>query len=157
MNPVVDIVFDCLPLRLVGRFDVPLDASEAYRRRCERLKQAIDRHSEQNAYFLYNARCVYRLANSEVDGMLRFEFEGTVIANPGDDKAVATDLEIELAATTCNDFPDPVKEWFIQAVEVAVLVEFDRFAAAGNLARAVAAASQVDHIEDLASFAGMHL
>jgi hypothetical protein len=157
MNPVVDIVFDCLPLRLVGRFDVPLDASDAYRLRCERLKQAIDRHAGKNAYFLYNARCVYRLANSEVDGMLRFEFEGTVIASSGDDKAAATDLEIELTAATCSGLPDPVKAWFIKAVEGAVLIEFDRFVAEGNLARAVAAASQVDQIEDLASFAGMHL
>ena len=157
MNPVVDIVFDCLPLRLVGRFDVPLDASDAYRLRCERLKQAIDRHAGKNAYFLYNARCVYRLANSEVDGMLRFEFEGTVIASSGDDKAEATDLEIELTAATCRGLPNRVKAWFIKAVEVAVLIEFDRFVAAGNLSKAVAVASQVDHIEDLASFAGMHL
>ncbi len=157
MHPVVDIVFDCLPLQLVGRFDVPLDASDAYRLRCERLKQAIDRHAGKNAYFLYNARCVYRLANSEVDGMLRFEFVGTVIASSGDDKAEATDLEIELTAATCSGLPSPVKAWFIKAVEAAVLIEFDRFVAEGNLARAVAAASQVDHIEDLASFAGMHL
>ena len=66
MDPVVDISFDCLPLRSVGRVDVPLDASPAFRARCERLKQAIDAYDNQNAYFLYNTQCTYRLANSEI-------------------------------------------------------------------------------------------
>ena len=96
MDPVVDIAFDCLPLRSIGRVDVPLDASPAYRQRCERLQQAIDAHGTENAYYLYNARCVYRLANSEVDGMLRFTFEGTVLTDCSDCKAERTDLTIEL-------------------------------------------------------------
>ena len=56
----------------VGRTDVPLDASPAFRARTEHLKREIETHGTENAYFLYNAHCVYRLANSDIDGMLRF-------------------------------------------------------------------------------------
>ena len=76
MEPHVDIAFDCLPLRSVGRVDVPLDASPAFRARCQQLQHAIDTHGTSDAYFLYNTRCVFRLANSDIDNMLRFSFDG---------------------------------------------------------------------------------
>ena len=98
MEAVVDIAFDCLPLRSVGRVDVPLDASPAFRARLEHLKRAIDKYGIENAYFLYNSRCVYRLANSDVEGMLRFSFEGTVLTDLSDAKADRADLAIELVS-----------------------------------------------------------
>jgi hypothetical protein len=157
MDPHVDIAFDCLPLRAVGRVDVPLDASPAYRARCERLKYAIETHGVENAYFLYNARCVYRLANSDVDGMLRFTFEGTVLTDRSDVKAERADLAVELAGETCGGVPAEVVAWFRTAVERAVVVEFDRFIAAGRLAERVGQLGQVDQLSDVADFAGMNL
>jgi hypothetical protein len=157
MDPIVDIAFDCLPLRSVGRVDVPLDASAAYRARCEHLQRAMANHGDENAYFLYNARCVYRLANSEVDGSLRFEFDGTVLTGPGDRRAERADLDVRMTAETCGGVPDAVLAWLASMVERAVVIEFDRFIAAGNLEKAVAQVGLLDSIDDLESFAGMHV
>ena len=52
MNRWVEIEFDCLPLRSIGRFDIPLDASPVYQAKCERIKQAIDQHGSHNSYYL---------------------------------------------------------------------------------------------------------
>jgi len=157
MDPIVDIAFDCLPLRSIGRVDIPIDASPAYRRRCERLQQAIDAHGTENAYYLYNARCVYRLANSEVDGMLRFSFEGTVLTDSSDCKAESANLTIELAGETCGCVPSEVEAWFRGAVERAVLIEFDRFIAAGRLAQRLDELAEMQSLADLADFAGMNV
>jgi hypothetical protein len=158
MDPVVDIAFDCLPLRSVGRVDVPLDASPAFRARCEHLKQAIDRHGTENAYYLYNARCVYRLANSEVDGTLRFSFAGTVLTDQSDCRADRADLSIELSADTCGVTMRPeVLAWFRQVIERAVLIEFDHFISAGQLADRVSRLGIVRSLADLPDFAGMNV
>jgi hypothetical protein len=157
MEPVVDIAFDCLPLRSIGRVDIPIDASPAYRRRCERLQQAIDAHGTENSYYLYNARCVYRLANSEVDGMLRFSFDGTVLTDCSDCKARRADLTIVLAGETCGCVPPEVQAWLCGAVERAVLIEFDRFIAAGRLAERVNELAEMQSLADLADFAGMNV
>jgi hypothetical protein len=157
MDPVVDIAFDCLPLRSIGRVDVPLDASPAYRRRCERLQRAIDAHGAENAYFLYNTRCVFRLANSEVDGMVRFSFEGTVLTDSSDCKAQGSDLTVELVGQTCGPMPPEVEAWLRGAVQRAVLIEFDRFIAAGRLAARLDELAQMQSVADLADFAGMNV
>jgi hypothetical protein len=157
MDPLVDIAFDCLPLRCVGRVDVPLDASPAHHARVERLKRAIDTHGIENAYFLYNARCVYRLANSDIDGMLRFSFEGTVRTDRSDAKAQQADLEIELVGETCGGVPALVVQWLCRAVERAVLIEFDRFIAAGRLKERVDELERLTHLAELTDFAGMNL
>jgi hypothetical protein len=157
MVPYVDIAFDCLPLRSIGRIDVPIDASPAFRARCERLQQAIDSHDTQNAYFLYNTRCVFRFANSDIEGMLRFSFDGTVLTDLSDCRADRADLSIELMAETCNAMQPEVLAWFRQVVERAVLIEFDRFIAAGALAERVAQLGDVACIADVAGFAGMNV
>jgi hypothetical protein len=157
MDSVVDIAFDCLPLRSVGRLDVPLDSSPEFRARIEHLKQAIDKHGIENAYFLYNAHCIYRLANSDVDGMLRFSFEGTLLTDRSDAKAERTDLAIELVSETCDGLPALVVEWFCGAVERAVLVEFDQFIAAGHLARRVEELERLTQLAERSDFAGMNL
>ena len=155
MEPVVDIEFDCLPLRSVGRVDVPLDASPAFRARCERLKHAIDLHASENAYFLYNTQCTYHLANSEIVNMLRFTFDGTVLTDLSDRQAERADLAIELAAETCGGIPTGALEWLQGVVERAVLVEFDRFIAAGQLATRVAELGNVESVLSVSGFAGM--
>lgn len=155
MEPLVDIAFDCLPLRSVGRVDVPLDASPAFRARCQQLQHAIDTHGGENAYYVYNTRCVFRLANSDVSGMVRFAFDGTVITDRSDCKADRADLAVELTAETCGGISADVLAWFRRAVERAVLVEFDRFIAAGSLADRVSELGNVDSVADLADFSGM--
>ena len=157
MEPLVDIEFDCLPLRSVGRVDVPLDASPAFRVRCERLKHAMDLHASENAYFLYNTQCTYHLANSEIANMLRFTFDGTVLTDRSDCKSERADLEVELAAETCGGVSSAAMEWFRGVVTRAVLVEFDRFIAAGHLAATVAELGSVDSVSSISGFAGMNV
>jgi hypothetical protein len=154
---MVDIAFDCLPLRSVNRVDVPLDASPAFRLRCEQLQRAIDLHGTENAYFLYNTRCVYRLANSDVANMIRFSFDGTVLTDRSDCKADRTDLAIELTAETCGGVLPETLSWWRKIVERAVLVEFDHFIAAGRLAERVSQLGSVDSVADIAGFAGMNV
>ncbi len=158
MLEAADIVFDCLPLRSVGRLDAPLDASEEYRARCLRLKQALETHGTEGTYFLYNAHCVFHLANSEIEGMLRFALEGTLLTDLGDAKTEKADLQVRTVGSTCGDLPDAVEDWFHQAVRRAVAIEFDRYIAAGELA------STIDEIERLQAegnaedrFLGMYL
>ena len=157
MEAEVDIAFDCLPLRSVGRVDVPIDASPAFRERCQRLQHAIDAHGTENAYFLYNTRCVFRLANSSVDNMLRFTFDGTLVTDRSDAKAERAELKIELAAETCGGVPPEVLAWFRRIVERAVLIEFDRFISAGQLEARVNELGDVASVESISGFAGMNV
>jgi hypothetical protein len=157
MKPVVDIAFDCLPLRSVSRVDVPIDASPGFRKRCERLQQALDKHGSDNAYFLYNTRCTYRLANSDIDNMLRFSFDGTVLTDRSDGRADRADLLIELKAETCVPMSPEVLAWFRRIVERAVLIEFNHFIAAGALAKRVDDLGRVESVASVSDFAGMNV
>jgi len=157
MQPVVDIAFDCLPLRSIARVDIPLDASPAYRARSERLRQAIDNYAGENAYFLYNTRCTYRLANSDIDNMLRFSFDGTLLTDRSDCKAHRADLNVVLTAETCGGVPPAAMDWLRGIIKRAVLIEFDRFIEDGQLAERVKQLGSVDSITDVAGFAGMNV
>ncbi len=157
MEPNVDIAFDCLPARSVGRIDVPLDASPEFRARCLHFQQVIDQHGTDGVYFLYNTHCVFRLANSDVDNMLRFTFDGAVITDRSDCKADRADLQVNLAAETCGPLPATVLTWFRGIVERAVLIEFDRFIAAGCLADRLTELGQVERLTDISGFAGMNV
>lgn len=157
MEPVVEITFDCLPLRAVGRLDAPIDASPVYRARYEHLTSALEQFGPERTYFLYDARCVFRLANSEIEGMLRFEFEGTVRTDASDMLTESVDLEIKLASDTCGGVPDEVVAWLRGRVERAVAVEFDRFISAGQLSQRSTDLGQIERLSDLAGFSGMNL
>lgn len=157
MQPVVDIAFDCLPLRSVARVDVPLDATPAFRARCERLQQATEAHPGENAYFLYNTRCTYRLANSDIENMLRFSFDGTLLTDRSDCKAEWADLKVVLTAETCGGVPLAALEWLRGVVYRAVLIEFDRFIADGQLAQRIDELQDISSISDIDSFAGMNV
>jgi hypothetical protein len=150
LKPVVDIAFDCLPLRSVGRVDVPLDASPSYRARCERLQKAIDRHGGENAYFLYNTRW-------DIENMLRFSFDGTIITDRSDGAAERADLVVALTAETCGPLPPAVLEWFRHVVQRSVLIEFNHFIAAGQLADRVSQLGKVDSIADVGDFTAMNV
>ena len=157
MEPVVDIAFDCLPLRSLPRVDIPLDASPAFRARCERLREALDAHSDENAYYLYNTRCTYRLANSDIDNMLRFSFDGTVTTDRSDCKADRADLDIVLTAETCGGVPAEALDWLRGIVRQAVLIEFDRFISGGQLAARKHELSTARGIATIGDFAGMNV
>ena len=131
---LVDVEFECVPLRTIGRLDIPLDASDAQRRRAVHMQSAINSYGVERTYFLQNARCVFRFANSDVEGVCRFEFEGIARTDAGDRKCEEVILEVALVSETCGGVPSVVQEWLIERVRRAVAIEFDRFIAAGQLA-----------------------
>ncbi len=129
----VEIAFDCLPLRTVGRLDIPIDASPKYRQRCERVKGEIERHGSHNAYYLYDASCVFHLTNSPLHGMLEFSFDGTVLTDSTDQRTEHAYLKVDLVRETCDWLTEPVVEWMRETVSQAVMREFDLYIAAGSL------------------------
>ena len=133
MTRYVEISFDCLPLRSVGRLDIPIDASPLFREVCERIKLAIARHGSHNTYFLHDAQCIFHLTNEPNVGTLEFSFIGTVLTDAQDRTAVASDLEVTLERETCDWLTQPVVTWFGETVAKAVQLEFDQYIAAGDL------------------------
>ena len=158
MNRYVEIAFDCLPLRSVGRLDIPLDASPKYRERCERIKRAIEEHGSHNAYFLYNAQCVYHLSNQPEIGALEFRFEGVALTDETDQQTVRCRLDVELTRETCDWLTEPIVEWFKETVSRSVAVEFDRYIAAGDLAQTVERIARIQAESDQqGGYMGMYL
>ena len=158
MQVPVKITFDCLPLRTIGRLDIPLDASPKYRARCERIQAAIRTHGQHNTYYLFNARCRFQLTNDPDIGMLEFLFRGTVLTEPTDQHAVECDLQIELTGESCAWLTQPAVSFFHDTVRRAVQVEFDRFIKAGDLAQAVKRVEQMEADTDqLGGYLGMYL
>ncbi len=158
MNRYVDIAFDCLPLRSLGRLDIPIDASPKYRQRCERILAAIQTHGTFNSYFLYNARCVYHLTNSDTVGMLEFRFEGTALTDQSDQRTKRCHLEVELLHETCDWVTEPIVRWFEETVPRAVGVEFDRYIAAGDLQQTIKRIERIQSESDEhGGFVGMYL
>jgi len=158
MTPSIEIAFDCLPLRSVGRMDIPLDASPGYRARCERIKHALATHGSHNTYFLYNATCLFHLTNDPEVGALEFRFEGTVLTDTADQKAAHADLEVELSRETCDWLTEPVVKWFKETVSQAARVEFDRYIAAGDLQQTIQRIEALQAESDQhGGFLGMYL
>jgi hypothetical protein len=133
MERWVEISFDCLPLRSIGRLDIPLDASPKFREQCERIKQATEKHGTLNTYYLRNAECVFHLTNDPQRGMLQFTFEGTLLTDPEDLKTKGSDLLVSLRRETCDWLREPVVTWFHESVTHAVETEFNRYIVAGDL------------------------
>lgn len=158
MNQWVEISFDCLPLRTVGRLDIPIDASPKFRRRCERIKHAIERHGTHNSYYLHNARCTFHVTNHPEMGMLQFRFEGTLLTDSDDCKSKTCDLQVALLRETCDWLTEPVVQWFNETVPHAVLAEFDRYIAAGDLEQAKQRIEKIRAASDESGgFLGMYL
>lgn len=158
MRQFVEIEFECLPLRSVGRMDIPIDASPRYRARCERIKQALQSHGSHNTYFLYNAQCTFHLTNSAEFGMIQYAFEGTVLTDESDQKTVRSDLAVELARETCDWLTAPATAWLAESVSKAVEIEFDRYIAAGDLAQTVKRIEQLQaQSDERGGFVGMYL
>ena len=158
MQRWVEISFDCLPLRTIGRLDIPLDASPKFRAQCERIKHAIETHGAHNTFYLHNANCVFHLTNDATIGMLEYRFEGTVFTDAADQKTVRSDLTVELVRETCDWLTEPIVAWFSTSVANAVQVEFDRYIAAGDLGKAVQRVEQIRAASDESGgFLGMYL
>jgi hypothetical protein len=158
MSQFVEIEFDCLPLRSVGRLDIPIDASPGYRLRCERIKRAIETHGSHNTYFLYNAQCTFHFTNESGLGMVQFSFEGTALTDPTDQKTLRCDLEVKLVRETCDWLTAPVTAWLGESVVKAVEVEFDRYIATGDLAQTIARIAKLQaESDDRGGFVGMYL
>lgn len=158
MNRYVDITFVCLPLRSVGRLDIPIDASPKYRAHCERVLAALAAHGSHNTYYLYNATCHFHLTNREDLGSLEFRFDGTVLTDEQDQKTVRCDLRVELVRETCDWLTEPIVTWFRETVPRAVAVEFDRYVAAGDLAQTLERISRLQAASDgRGGFVGMYL
>jgi hypothetical protein len=158
MSQWVEISFDCLPLRSIGRLDVPLDASPKFRQRCERIKHAMEKHGSHNSYFLYGATCKFHLTNKDGYGTVEFRFEGTVLTDASDLTTQTADLEVELVRETCDWLTAPIVAWFAQSVSEAVKVEFDRYIEAGDLARAKERAARMQaEMEKSGGYVGMYL
>ena len=158
MTSSVLIQFDCLPMRSLGRLDIPLDASPAFTAKAERIKAALAKHGQHNSFYLHNALCRFQLTNDERVGMLEFRFEGMVLTDREDLRAERCDLAIELERETCDWLTEPVVEWFGSTVERAVLVEFDRYIAAGDLQKTLERVAKLQAESDASSgFVGMGL
>jgi len=158
MGRYVDVTFDCLPLRSVGRFDVPLDASPAEQALCARIRRAAEVHGSHNTYYLCNARCVFHLTNHDQVGMIEFAFEGTVLTDPEDRKTVSSDLQVELRQAVCDWLTAPVVRWLSETVAQAVKVEFDRYIAAGDLEKTIQRQQRIRAESDAqGGFMGMDL
>lgn len=158
MSPRVLIQFDCLPMRSIGRLDIPLDASPAFEAKAERIKAALAKHGQHNSFYLHNASCCFQLTNDERVGMLEFRFEGTVLTDSEDRRTERCDLNVELHRETCDWLTEPVVEWFCQTVERAVVIEFDRYIAAGDLQKTIERVDKLKAQSDTQSgFVGMGL
>ncbi len=158
MNRWVDISFDCLPLRSVGRLDIPLDASPNYQALCHRIKAAIAKHGLHNTYYLFNAKCVYHLTNSDAIGELDFRFEGVALTDSTDTKTERSDLQVELTRETCDWLTEPIVAWFATTVSKSVEADFDRYIRAGDLDQAKRRIEQIQAAsDDAGGFVGMYL
>jgi len=158
MERAVTIEFDCLPLRSLSRRDVPIDASPKYQAFCERVLAALARHGAHNTYYLYNTRCVFQLTNHPEKGMLEFQFEGTIFTDAADLKSDSCDLHVKLVRETCEWLTEPVVQWFHECVRHAVLIEFDLYIAAGDLAKTIERMERLKaETEAQGGFLGMYL
>lgn len=158
MDRWVEITFDCMPLRSVGRMDIPIDASPRYRQFCETVKAAIEKHGSHNSFFLYNASCKYHLTNDPKRGLIDFKFQGTVLTNGDDTQTKRCDLEVELAGETCEWLNSNIVEWFQNTVRQSVAVEFDRYIHAGDLEQTKQRIAKIQEASDDADgFVGMYL
>ncbi len=158
MNGHVDISFECLPLRSVSRFDVPIDASPEYEAWVHRVKRATEKHGRHNTYYLHDAECLFSLTNAPDVGTLRFRFEGTVLTDEDDQRTFSTDLEVELVQETCDWITEPIVRWFSETVSRAVQVEFDLYISSGSLEKTVKRIEKVRAESDAqGGFLGMGL
>jgi hypothetical protein len=158
LPPAVAITFECTPLRSVPRLDIPIDASPGYRARLERMQRAVAAHGTRNSYYVSDGGCTFRFTNDEATGWVRFSFAGTVLTDDADLHTIGSDLAITLDVETCDWLTQPAVEWLTVSVKHAVETEFDRYIAAGDLAKArERIAREQAKIDESGGYLGMNL
>lgn len=158
MEHYVDIAFDCLPLRSIPRVDIPMDASPGYRAKLERIKHALETHGTLGTYYLHNATCRFHLTNEPDYGTIEFRFEGTVFTDASDLKTVRADLQVDLIRETVDWLTEPVVHWFHESVSRAVIIEFNRYIASGNLAQTLDRLKKLEsQVDESGGYVGMYL
>jgi hypothetical protein len=145
MSQNVEISFTCIPLRSVGRFDPPLDATEQQRSLWVQLHHALNRHGAHNAFFLCEGSCAFHLTNHPELGMVEFAFHGTVLTDAQDRKTVGADLQIDLRSETCPWLTAEAVVWLKETVDRAVRIEFDRYIDAGDLQKTIDRLRQLEN------------
>ncbi|MGQ9504773.1 MAG: hypothetical protein ACUVQG_03230 [Thermogutta sp.] len=133
----VEVSFDCVPLRTVVRSHPPLDASPGFLALWDRVQATIRKYGRHNTYYLLNGVCTFHLTNDPSVGTLSFSFEGCLLTDAEDRCATACDLQTTLRGDTCDWAAEPIVRWLSESVRHAVLVEFNRFIAAGDLEKTV--------------------
>jgi hypothetical protein len=142
----------------VPRLDIPLDASPGYRARLVRMQRAVAAHGTRNAYYVSDGACTFRFTNDSATGWVRFSFSGTVLTDDVDLHTIGSDLEIVLDVETCDWLTQPAVEWLTVSVKHAVETEFDRYIAAGDLAKAQERlAREQARIDEAGGYLGMNL
>jgi hypothetical protein len=137
MTQAVEITFDCVPLRSLGRLDVPLDATPEEQAIGRKIQAAAKKHGLFNSFYLCNARCVFHLTNHAEVGMIEFRFEGTVLTDQDDQKTIGCDLQVELEKENCPWLNSLAVGWLKDTVIEAVKIEFDRYIKAGDLQKTI--------------------
>jgi hypothetical protein len=158
LSDAVAIEFSCLPLRTIGRLDIPLDASPRFHAHCLRIKEALEKHGSYNSYYLYDAKCAFRLTNNPEIGLIEFAFTGTVLTDESDAKSTTADLSVELVSETCDWLQQPIVAWFQETVGHAVKAEFDLYIQSGNLEKAKQRLANLQNQTDASGgYLGMYL
>jgi sugar-specific transcriptional regulator TrmB len=122
------------------------------------VRAAIEKHGTLNSYYLHNASVTYHMTNDPDSGMLRFEFEGTVLTDESDLNVRICDLNVELSKETCSWLNQSIVDWLAETVQRNVLVEFNRYARAGDLNKTVERLEKLQaETEQSGGFVGMYL
>ena len=154
----VEIEFDCLPLRSVTRIDVPVDASPKYEQFVLRVKAAMEKHGTHNTYYLHHGTCTFHLTNDAKRGAVAFTVEGCVMTDSEDRRTRAVDVDVQLSRESCSWLSEPAVAFLAESVRHALVVEFDRYIAAGDLKKTEERIRMIQQESDAAGgFVGMYL
>lgn len=81
-----------------------------------------------------------------------------MLTDDSDRTATHCDLTIDLTAETCDWLTEPAVQWFRETVNRAVMVEFDRYIEAGDLAKTMQRLAELQaKTDESGGFMGMYL
>jgi hypothetical protein len=145
-------------MRTVSRLDAPLDASPKLTEKIRRIQLALETHGTFNTYYLHNAACIFHLTNDVSNGLLEFEFEGTLFTDAEDVRTARTDLTVTLVRENCSWLNQQIVDWMAESVRHAITVEFNRYVEAGDLAKTQQRLEQIEKsVDDQQGYLGMYL
>jgi hypothetical protein len=154
----VEIEFECLPMRTISRLDIPVDASPKYEQFILRVKAALEKHGSHNSFYLHRGLCKFHLTNEVNNGNVEMAFEGTVLTDSSDQNTKSVDLSIVLARETCSWLNERIVEFFVETTKRAVLAEFNRYIAAGDLEKTRQRLESINKQDELnQGYIGMYL